>query len=133
MNHDINPRDGNSLNVSILQITRTNPYISLLPIHLLPTLRRFPPPQLNLRHRIRHNREIMNIIAGPLRLPILSSHEPHLPIHQQMDQHDLDLVASKEPTGTSMVAMTKTQRFGRSSDELVFVFVSGYVAEIVEA
>lgn len=75
------------------------------------------------------------MILWPLILATLSLHitlESKFPIPQQLNKDNLHLITRKKPTRTGVIPMTKTERFGRRSDELVLVLLALHGAQVRE-
>ncbi|KFY37387.1 hypothetical protein V495_07206, partial [Pseudogymnoascus sp. VKM F-4514 (FW-929)] len=70
-------------------------------------------------------------VSSALTRPGLAT--PEIPIPEQLNQHNLNLIACKEPSGACVNSVSENQAVGSRRDELVAVLLAGHFAEFVEA
>lgn len=62
------------------------------------------------------------LVDAPISVDI--AQEPHIPVLQQFNYNELDLIASKEPPWACMCAVAKVQRIVRYSNKLMLFIIS---------
>jgi len=95
-------------------------------------LSNLPPLQLDLRLPRRNHEKLMQVTHRP-RICLRCIGYPKVPFPDELNQDYLQLVGREETTGTCMISVAESQRFGRGGDEEMFILLPRHLAEVVEA